>query len=115
MGPKPYDLKERTFLFAVRMLKVAAMLPENNEARIVRRQLARSGPSVGSNVEESDGATTKPEKRRLFVIARREAREARYWLKIIQHLWSPGVNVEADILEASELINILSSIILKLK
>jgi len=114
MDPKPYDLKEPTFLFALRILKIAAMLPANNEARIVRRPLARSGPSIGSNVEEADGASTKPEKRRIFVIARREAREARYWLRIILHLWSPGVSVEADVAEASEIVNILSAIIGKL-
>jgi four helix bundle protein len=90
------------------------MLPENREAAILRKQLVRAGPSIGSNVQEAEGAETKPEKRRILIIARREAREARYWLRIAHPLWSPGVNVEADIQEASELINILSSIMTKL-
>ena len=56
MNPKPYDLRERTFLFAVNLLKLTAMLPENNEARIVKKQIARSGSAIGSNVEEADGS-----------------------------------------------------------
>ena len=114
MEAKPFDLKERSLLFAVRILKAAAMLPENSEARIVRKQLARAGSSIGSNIEEADGAITKPDKRRMFAIARKEARETRYWLRIVQHLWSPGVNVEGDLAEASELLKILSTIIAKL-
>jgi four helix bundle protein len=114
MGQKPFDLKERTFLFAVRILKVAAMLPQNNEAQIVRKQIARAGSSIGSNDEEADGCGTKPEARRIFIIARREARETRYCLRIIQHLWSPGIDVKADLEEVSEIIKILSAIISKL-
>ena len=114
MDQKPFDLKERSLIFAVRMHKVAGMLPENSEARIVRKQLARAGASVGANIEEADGAITKPEKRRIFGIARKEARETRCWLRIIRHLWSPGVNVDGDIIEVSELMKILSAIITKL-
>jgi four helix bundle protein len=56
MNAKPSDRKERTFLFAVRILKLAALLPENTEARIVRKQIARSGSSIGSDAEEADGS-----------------------------------------------------------
>jgi four helix bundle protein len=113
--PKPYDLRERSLLFAIRMLKVAAMLPVNSEAKIIRRQIARAGTSIGANIEEADGAVSRPDKRRSFTIARKETRETRYWLRIIQHLWSPGENVDADIVEASKLLNILSAIISKLE
>src|SRR2546427_4017280 len=106
IDPKPYDLKERSLLFAIRMVKVAAMLPENSEAKIVRRQIARAGTSIGANIEEADGAISRPDKRRSFSIARKETRETRYWLRIIQRLWSPGVHVDADIMEATELLNI---------
>ena len=114
MAGKPPDLKERTFEFAIRMLQVTAMLPQNPEAQTVRKQLARAGLSVGTNVEEADGCETKPEARRIFIIARREARESRLLLRVIRRLWSPGINVDADIRESSELIKIRSTIILRL-
>lgn len=111
----PFDLKERSFDFAVRMLPVAAMLPRDGEAAIVRRQLARSGSSIGANIEEADGASSKADKRKGFVIARKEAREVRYWLRITAHLWGASVKVDADVAEASELVKILSAIIAKME
>jgi len=113
--PKPYDLRERAMVFAIRMVKVAASLPENNEATIVRRQIARSGTSIGADIEEADGAESRPDKRRSFTIARKEVRETRDWLRILQRLWAPNMKVDADILEATELPNILSTIIRKLQ
>jgi four helix bundle protein len=114
MNAKPYDLKERTFQLAVQVLNISGMLPIHPEAGIVRKQLARAGTSVGSNVEEADGAETRPEKRRLFILARREARETRFWLRIVQHKWSPGIKVDENLQEVLEIVRILSSIILKL-
>ncbi|MBI3269024.1 MAG: four helix bundle protein [Planctomycetes bacterium] len=114
MGQKPYDLKERTFEFALRILDITPLLPNRLEVNIARRQLARSGPAIGANVEEADGASTKRESRRIFIIARREARETRYWLRIIERKWPTFVNVTAGIQEATEIVNILSSIINKL-
>jgi len=111
---KPYDLRDRTFEFAVRILDIAAALPPGGLAGIAD-QLSRSGSSIGANVEEADGAVSRPEKRRAFVIARKEARETRYWLRLIDRKLGKKVPVRADIDEASELVYILSAIINKLE
>ncbi len=113
--PKPYDLRERSLEFAIRRVRVAAMLPRDSEGMVVKRQIARSGTSIGANIEEADGASSRPDKRKSFTIARKETRETRYWLRIIQRMWSPGVKVDADIAEATELLKILSAIISKLE
>ena len=115
MAERPRDLKERAFEFTIRVLKIAGALPRVTEAQIVRRQIARSGLSIRTNIEEADGCDTRPETRRTFIIARREARETRVLLRVIRHLWNSAVNVEADLKEITELIKILSSIIVKLK
>ena len=115
MAERPPDLKERAFEFSIRILKVAAALPQISEAQVVRKQIARAGLSVVTNIEEADGCDTRPETRRIFIIARREARETRVLLRIIQRLWSSAVNVEGDLKEVTELIKILSAIINKLK
>jgi four helix bundle protein len=115
MAERPADLKERAFGFTLRILKIAAELPRVTEAQVVRRQIARSGLSITTNVEEADGCDTRPETRRIFIIARRDARETRVLLRVIRHLWSSVVNVEADLKEATKLIKILSAIIMKLK
>jgi four helix bundle protein len=110
---KPFDLRERTLLFAVRILDVAARLPSAPEGYVVRQQLARAGTSIGANVEESDGAFSRMDKRRSFIIARKEARELRFWLSVIERRW-PGVDVSIDLQEVSEIILILSAIVAKL-
>ena len=59
----PYDIRERTFQFAVRVLKAVRQLPDDSATRVVAYQLTKSATSVGANVEEADGA----ESRRDFV------------------------------------------------
>ena len=111
---KPFDLGERTFLFARRMLDICEQLPNKPECYNIRTQLSKAGTSVGANYEEGDGELTKKAKRKCFVVSRKEARESRYWLKIISGRYLPEEEVEKDIKEADELINIFSTIIDKL-
>jgi len=113
-GGKPYDIRERTFQFSLRVLEITSALPETPEGRVVRQQLAASGTSIGANVEEADGAISKGDKRKSLVVARKEAREVRYWLRIIESRWSQAVPVKADVVEAGELLNILSTMITRL-
>jgi len=111
---KPYDIRERTFEFAVRVLGIAGAVPGEGPGKMIAGQLARSASSVGANVEEADGAVTRADKRRTLIIARKEAREARYWLRLLDRLWGAKLPVREDIEEARELIYILSAIIDKL-
>jgi hypothetical protein len=96
---KPYDLRDRTFEFAVRILDIVEALPPVGYAKIAD-QRSRSGSSVGANGEEADGALSRPDKRKAFVIDRKLGKK---------------VPVRADLDEASELVYILSAIICKLE
>ncbi len=80
---QPRDIQERTFAFAVRVLKLVRALPRDAVSLLVRRQLARSGTSMGANVEEAPGSHSKADFARRMNIARAEARETNYWLHII--------------------------------
>jgi len=113
-GRKPYDIRERTFELALRTIRIVGELPRNGPGWRVADQLSRCGPSVGANVEEADGAVSKADKRKALIIARKEIRESRYWLRIIDRLWGDRLAVNADVDEATEILRILSSIILKL-
>ena len=107
----PFDIKKRTFLFAVRIVKLVGRLPRTVAGIEIGRQLLRAGTSVGSNVEEADGAVSRKDFVNHTRIARKEARESRFWLALIDAadlLRDPEVS--ALIQEADELARILSKI-----
>lgn len=107
-----YDIYERVFQFAVRVIKFVRTFPRTIDAVEVGRQLIRAATSTGANLEEADGAMT----RRGFIykvgVSRKEAREARFWLRICLKS-AIGDLAEANSLnkESDELVRILSSII----
>jgi len=112
---KDTDIRLRTFNFAKRIIDICEELPKGTECNILRKQLFRSGTSIGANVEEADGAETKADTANKLCIARKEARETRYWLKLIADKYIASKNLMSDMETCSEFIKILSSIINKLK
>lgn len=107
----PYDIRERTFQFAVRVIQAVRHLPRNTATRVMVRQLVKSATSVGANVKEADGA----ESRRDFIhktsIARKEARESRYWLRVVRAAILNNKEFAALEQESGELVRILSAMI----
>ena len=55
------DLRERTKVFALRFLRMFAALPKTEEARVLGRQVLRSGTSVGANYREAQRGRSKAE------------------------------------------------------
>jgi four helix bundle protein len=106
------DIDERTLKFAVRILKMASAIPRTTSGAIVTRQVVRSATSVGANVTEAQGACTKRDFVRRINIARGEARETLYWLKLVGEsgLLPPGQLSEL-MKEADELVRILTAIV----
>jgi len=96
------------------MLSVAGSLPQESYGRMISDRLSRSGSSIGANTEEADGAVSRADKRKSFIVARKEVRETRYWLRLIDRLWGLKIPVREDIGEATQLLYIFSSIIDKL-
>jgi 23S rRNA-intervening sequence protein len=50
---RPFDIKERTFCFAVRLVKLCRAMGKDQAHRVLSTQLLRSGTSIGANVEEA--------------------------------------------------------------
>lgn len=106
------ELKERVYNFALRIIKLARLLPNTEEGRIIRRQIIKSGTSIGSNMEEADGSLTLNDFIYKVDIAFKEAKETRYWLRIIIDAeLIPKDRVSPDLQECVEIIKILSTII----
>jgi four helix bundle protein len=110
-GRRRMDIQERTFQFAVRVVKLVDRLPRTIAGMEVGRQLVRAATSVGANVEEADAAESRRDFVHKMKIAHKEAREARYWLEIVQAALLDDAEVRSLIQESNELIRILQAII----
>ena len=81
---KPFDICERTFEFSVRIVNLCSFLKQTpGGGRDLAKQLIRSGTSIGANVEESRAAQSTADFIHKLEIALKEARETRYWLRLI--------------------------------
>jgi four helix bundle protein len=112
---KPYDLEERTFLFARKIRAFVKTLPPTIANKRDVRQLVDASGSVGANYREANEAITKKEFRYRAMICRKEAKEARYWLRLLDTGSDAAVESERDELrgEADELMKIFNSILNK--
>ena len=112
---KIFDIKERTSNFAIRIVKLTKKFPKDVAARELAKQLIRSGTSIGANTEEADGSPTRKDFFYKISIAKKEAKETKYWLNTViksELLNNPSNKKESEELfnEAHELSKILSSI-----
>ena len=102
-------LDERTYKFALRIIKPVSALPKTTTGEVLGRQVLRSGTSVGANVEEGFGASTKREFTYKLNIAFKEAKETHYWLRLIRDAGLvPAKRIDSLIQEALEIKLILA-------
>jgi four helix bundle protein len=111
---KRFDLEERTFLFAKRVRAFVKTLPKTIANLEDARQLVRASGSIGANYIEANEALSKKDFVLHIKICRKEAKESRYWLRLIETSDADG-NSERDPLvqEAQELMNIFGAILRK--
>lgn len=106
------DIVERTFRFAVRVVKMVRAIPPSAGSSVIVRQVVRCGTSVGANVEEAQGSQSKKDFTRRMNIARAEAREAHYWLRLLADTETVDPKrLDGLIEEANELVSILTAIV----
>lgn len=107
------DIQERTFGFAVRVVKLCRNLDENpGVARTLGNQLIRSGTSIGANIEEAQGGQSRADFLSKMSIAQKEARETLYWLKLLSATDVMEEEKLKDLTsEANELVAILTAIV----
>lgn len=80
---KNNPIKERSFKFALSIIKLYKKLQGQNEF-IISKQLLRSGTSIGANIEEATAAQSKKDFLHKMSIASKEARETSYWLRLLK-------------------------------
>ncbi len=107
--PRPYDIRERTFVFACEVVRFTLKLAENSDLRRIAYQLMDSATSTAANVEEAKAAYSRREFAMKNCIALKEARETRLWLRILKVCsLAPPTVVDPLHDEAGELVGILT-------
>ena len=112
---KPYDLGERTFLFALSIANLINKLPRTISNIEYSKQVIKSSGSVGANyIEANENLGTKDAIFR-FKVCRKEAKESAFWLKLLKATNDVSFEKEFDAqsIEANELKMIFNSIVNK--
>ena len=111
---KPFDLEEKTYLFARDCRLYVKKLPKTISNIEDGKQLVRASGSVGANYIEANEKLGDKDLAFRLKIARKEAKESKYWVRLLEDL-NPDLKETSNLLfvEAEELRKILSSIISK--
>lgn len=113
-GERRFDLEERSFLFAKNVRAFTKNLPRSVASIEDTKQLVRSSGSVGANYIEANESVGKKDFLLRIRIARKEAKESKYWLRLIEtHTTEAEKQRKTLEQEATELMLILSSIMRK--
>ncbi len=109
-------IQDKSFAFAIRIVKLYKYIVEERKEFILSKQLLRAGTSIGANVEEAIGGQSRKDFISKISIAYKEARETIYWVKLLKATEYIQVK-EADSImnDAEELCKILSSILVSSK
>ena len=112
---RKYDLEERTLQFAVGVRAFVKLLPPTPGNREDVRQLVRASGSIGANYIEANDAIGDKDFAMRIKISRREAKESRYWLRLVDVDGQASLQAKRDSLlnEVTELTHILSAIAVK--
>lgn len=105
-------IKNKSFSFAVRIVKLYRFLVETKKEFVLSKQLLRSGTSVGAMIREAEHAETPNDFKHKMAIAQKEINETIYWLELLKetgYLTNEQYNSINN--DAIEIIKLLTTII----
>ena len=105
-------VEQKSFLFAVRIVKLCEYLRKTKKEYTLSKQLLRAGTSIGANVAEAQQAQSRADFASKINIALKEAVEANYWIRLLNatELLSDR-EYQSIITDCRELEKILTAII----
>ncbi len=109
---KENKIKEKSFKFAIRIVKVCQFLVEKKKEFVISKQLLRSGTAVGALIREAEYAESKSDFKHKMSISRKEINESIYWLELLKETkYLTSKQFEDLNNDAVEIIKMLTSII----
>ena len=110
------DLRDRTKRFALRIVRLYAVLPNSTEAQVLGKQVLRSGTSIGSHYREACRSRSDVEFVSKIDLALQELDETAYWLELlVEAEIVPALKLGDLLQETDELIAIFTTIARKVK
>lgn len=110
------ELEHRAYKYSIAIIEFLDSLPKDVSTTIITKQLLRSATSIGANVVEAKGASSKRDFTNFFNYALKSANESLYWLGLLRD--AKKINdkrLEYLLSETKELANILGSSVLTLR
>jgi four helix bundle protein len=101
---------EMSFDFSLKVIKLYTELIACREF-VLSKQLLRSGTSIGANVEEAMAAQSRKDFISKMSIASKEARETRYWLRLLEKSKLVDIDYSLSLASSEHIINILTKIV----
>ena len=103
---------DKTYKFALRIVKAYLFLSKEKQEYVLSKQLLRSGTAIGALISESRFAQSKADFINKMHIALKEANETKYWISLLHDSdFIPAAVYNSIFPEIEEIINILSSIV----
>ena len=110
------DLRDRTKHFALQIIRLSVDLPKTPEARVIGKQVLRSGTSIGANYREAYRSRSKAEFAAKTGDSLKELEETAYWLELLGDGGIfPSEKLQLLMKECDELTAIFVAIIKKVK
>ncbi|HWA33032.1 MAG TPA: four helix bundle protein [Cyclobacteriaceae bacterium] len=101
---------DMSFNFALDIIELYKVMIESHEY-VISKQLLRSSASVGANVEEANAGISKREFAVKMGIASKEARESRYWLRLLNKSQLVKGDYSKKLSDVEHMINVLTKIV----
>jgi four helix bundle protein len=107
---------EKSYRFALRIIRLYQHVHKQHAEYVLSKQVLRAGTSIGANVEEAVGGQSRKDFKSKLEIAYKEARETKYWLRLLRDSdYLTTDQAESILVDCEELLRLLGSIITTLK
>ena len=104
-------LREKSYQFALRIVKLYQFIASEKKEFVLSKQILRSGTSIGANVEEAIAAQSRKDFIHKMSIASKEARETKYWLRLLDKSNLTSIEMNIYLIEVEHILNIITKII----
>jgi four helix bundle protein len=110
MENKENVLKDKSYKFALRVVKLYKHLAEDKKEFVLSKQVLRSGTSIGANITEGNQAESKADFVHKLSIALKESFETEYWLCLLRDgEFITGKQAESLLIDCKEIQKILTT------